>query len=81
MKKNYLHTSFIKYLIEKHTEEDVEVQPDELEELQPEESTHYIPDDEKDDQVEDDEVIDKLLIEYKKIKSEYDNRLSNKKRS
>jgi hypothetical protein len=72
MKKNYLHTRFINYLVEKHNEEHEEylqnLPEDELEEIPTEEeSSQENPEEEYD------EVIEKLLTEYRKTKREYEN--------
>lgn len=78
MKKKYIHTRFINYLLEKHKEE-----------LEEEEELQQLPDDDEDEETpineeppqneEDDEVIDKLLTEYRKTKREYEN-LRNRER-
>ena len=72
MKKKYIHTRFINYLLERHKEE---LEEEDLQQLPEDEEVEETPIDEEppQDDEEDDEVIDKLLTEYRKTKREYEN--------
>jgi len=74
MKKRHLHTRFINFLIEKNSH-DEEIESEELLDNEESEETIETPEDEY---IDDDEVIDKLLTEYRKTKAKYEN-IRNKK--
>jgi hypothetical protein len=74
MKKRHLHTRFINFLIEKNSH-DEEIESEELLDKEEPEETIETPEDEY---IDDDEVIDKLLTEYRKTKAKYEN-IRNKK--
>lgn len=80
MKKNHLHTRFIKYLAEKYSEELEEVRPEDPEDFFSDKMMDDIENKEKADEVEDDEVLDELLEEYRNLKLKYDSKIHNRKR-
>ena len=83
--KKHLQTEFLKFLIEKHSQEpdeDIEtpLPDDEEEDFQVKKKVplkqidiEEDEDGESQDEQEDDEIIEKLLNEYKKIKKQYEN--------
>lgn len=85
MKKGkHIHTDFIKFLLEKHSEiknQDEELETPELEEEDEDEEGEdedEIEEEDKDNKNQDeneeeDEIIEKLLNEYKKVKKQYEN--------
>lgn len=70
--KRHLHTRFINFLIEKNSNGE-ETEYEELPDKEETEDNIEKPEDENDD-----EVIDKLLTEYRKTKTQYEN-IRNKK--
>ena len=69
-KKKHVHTDFIRFILEKYSKQkensdikndyDIEIPSDELE-------------DEETNTNEDDDIIDELVNEYKKLKGQYEN--------
>jgi hypothetical protein len=59
MEKNHLHKKFVKFLLARHASRKMQASSDVTEEVT----------------VEPDEVINQLVAEYKKVKSEYENLL------
>jgi hypothetical protein len=84
-RKNYLHTNFIKFLIESESKDiDDEVKADEViddENIDDEVKADEVIDDENiDDEVKADEVIERLLTKLKKVSDEYDDIVCGRKR-
>lgn len=95
-KRRHLQTDFVKFIIEKYSnlpEEDVEVDEDEndepqqksyrkkLKQLNEFEDDDNVEVQDEDEPSEDDEIIDELLNEYKRLKKKYENnRISNRRR-
>ncbi len=84
--KKHLHTEFLKFLIEKHSQdpdEDIEIPLPDLEEEENFKLRKKIPlkpidieeeeDEETQDEEEDDEIIETLLSQYKNLKTQYEN--------
>jgi hypothetical protein len=88
MRKNKnLHTSFIKFLLEKYSD-DTQRLPDDEEEV-PNNKKHLrrLEEDEIEEPIDDepidsdDEIIDKLLNEYKRLKKKHENnKIHNRRR-
>ena len=95
-KRRHLQTDFVKFIIEKYSnlpEVDVEVDEDEndepqqksyrkkLKQLNEFEDDDNVEVQDEDEPSEDDEIIDELLNEYKRLKKKYENnRISNRRR-
>ena len=96
MKKRHIQTNFIKFIIEKYSndqepqidtedEDEIEIPEEETEETEKTQSKKVVKDAQKEDEdlegTEDDDIIDELLQEYKKVKKQYENRrLSNRRK-
>jgi hypothetical protein len=85
MKRKFLHTDFIKFILEKYSQEGQEMPDDEVQSPIEDEEQQQIrknkvksikefEDEETDDEPAEDEVlIDELLNEYKRLKKKYEN--------
>lgn len=92
MKKRHIQTNFIKFIIEKYSndqepqidiedEDEIEIPEEETEETEKPQSKKVQNEDEDLEDTEDDDIIDELLQEYKKVKKQYENRrLSNRRK-
>lgn len=94
MKKRHIQTNFIKFIIEKYSndqepqieiddEDEIEIPEEETEETEKSQSKKVDAQKEVEDLegTEDDDIIDELLQEYKKVKKQYENRrLSNRRK-
>jgi len=77
MKKGtHIQTEFIRFLIEKHNSGPKLLRDEEIKKEKPELEDEEIQNDETDEpqDEDDDEVIEKLLNEYKNVKKKYANR-------
>lgn len=91
-KRKHIHTNFIKFIVEKYskpkkdedidkpdTEEDIDLENEE----EPNKNKIKVEDEDnyEEEEDEEDEIIEKLLNEYKNIKGKYEhNRIQNKRR-
>lgn len=75
-RKKYLHTNFLKFLIESERQAQKEVQ-DEIEE---DEVQSEIEDEDEVQELDADEIIERLVQSHKKLKKEYDDIVSGRKR-
>lgn len=80
-KRKYLETNFIRFIMEKYAQmedndEDIENPEEDYENEKMKMKPIPLPidKDEEEGNVDDDEIIEKLLNEYKKIKAQYENR-------
>ena len=86
-KRKFLHTDFIKFILEKYSEEGQELPDEDEVEFPDEENTDELrkkkikklnefEDEEEpvDDEESDDEIIDELLNEYKRLKKKYESK-------
>ena len=90
MKKRHIQTNFIKFIIEKYSndqepqvdiEDEIEIPEEETEETEKPQSKKVQQEDEDLEDTVDDDIIDELLQEYKKVKKQYENRrLSNRRK-
>lgn len=93
MKKRHIQTDFIKFIIEKYSndpepqtdiedEGEIELPEEENDELEETQAKKNAQKEEKDlEGTEDDDIIDQLLQEYQKVKKQYENsRLSNRRK-
>ncbi len=96
MKKRHIQTNFIKFIIEKYSndqetqihiedEDEIQIQEEEPEKpMKPQTKKTDKDIEEEDEDLEgnkDDDIIDELLQEYKKVKKQYENRrLSNRRK-
>ena len=90
MKKRHIQTNFIKFIIEKYSndqepqvdiEDEIEIPEEETEETEKPQSKKVQNEDEDLEDTVDDDIIDELLQEYKKVKKQYENRrLSNRRK-
>ena len=80
-RKKYLHTNFLKFLIESERQAQKEVQ-DEIEEdeVQPDEVQDEIEEEDEVQELDADEIIERLVQSHKKLKKEYDDIVSGRKR-
>ena len=93
--KKHLHTRFVNFLIEKYDEDPERIEDEEIpsdwdglpldfDEDEPQQEPEPESDEENEDvddeEVNDDEVIDKLITEYKKVKNGYVRLVNKKKR-
>lgn len=84
-KRKFLHTDFIKFILEKYSEQgqdlpDDEVEfpdeenPDELRKKKVKKLNEFEDEEPIDDEESDDEIIDELLNEYKRLKKKYESK-------
>ena len=82
-RKRYLHTKFVKFLIESERQAQKEIQDeieeDEVQELDADEVQDEIEEDEV-QELDADEVIERLVQSHKKLKKEYDDIVYGRKR-
>lgn len=79
-KKKHIQTDFIKFILEKYSEDprpqtDLELDDELEDEIQDDDEIEDEKEPEDDDTTEkEDDLIDELLNEYKKLKKQYENR-------
>ena len=78
-RKKYLHTNFLKFLIESERQAQKEVQ-NEIEEDEVQELEDEIEEEDEVQELDADEIIERLVQSHKKLKKEYDDIVSGRKR-
>jgi hypothetical protein len=85
-KRKFLHTDFIKFILEKYSEQGQDLpdedevefpdeeNPDELRKKKVKKLNEFEDEEPIDDEESDDEIIDELLNEYKRLKKKYESK-------
>lgn len=78
-KKKYLHTNFLKFLVESERQQTQDEVQDEVQELDTDEVQNETEEDEV-QELDADEIIERLVQSHKKLKKEYDDIISGRER-